>query len=425
MALIGNACWNGLRRLWRVDQSRLAPVLVLRNDASLMFKDFSFSAVVAGFVAALIGFTSSVAVIFQATQALSATPEQTASWLWALGIGLCVSSVVLSFFYRLPIMIAWSTPGAAVIASAAAEGHLTMPQAVGAFLSCAVMITVAGFSGGFEKIMNRLPLPIASALLAGVLSKFALDAFMTTPTNPLLILSMFLAYVLGRNFWPRSNVPVIFLLGFLIVIIQGGFHGNTVPVTFTHPVWVTPEFSFRTLIGVALPLFIVTMASQNLPGVAIFKANGYRPPVSEIIGWSGLTNLVVAPFGGFTLNLAAITAAFCMGPEAHPDPKKRYIAAMSAGFFYGLMGIFGATIAGLFAAFPHELVLALAGLALLGTIGSGLAAATSDERYREASVVTFFVVLSGISFVGIGSAFWGISAGTFVLAVRKIAAMRV
>jgi benzoate membrane transport protein len=397
------------------------PQVFRGNDALPMLKDISFSAVVAGFVAVLIGFTSSVAVIFQAAQALSATPEQTASWLWALGIGMGVTSIVLSLIYRLPILIAWSTPGAAVVASAAAEGHLTMPLAVGVFLTCAVMIALAGFSGGFEKIMNRLPLPMASALLAGVLSKFALDAFVATPTNPGLILPMFFAYVLGRSFWPRTNVPMILLLGVVIVVFQGGFHGSAVPMELTQPVWVTPQFSFRTLIGVALPLFIVTMASQNLPGVAVFKANGYQPPVSKIIGWSGLANLVVAPFGGFTLNLAAITAAFCMGPEAHPDPKKRYVAAMSAGFFYGLIGIFGATIVGLFAAFPHEFVLALAGLALLGTIGSGLAAATADERYREASVVSYFVVLSGISFFGIGSAFWGIVAGALVLAVRKIA----
>jgi len=389
-----------------------------------MFKDFSFSAVAAGFVASLIGFTSSVALIFQAARNLSATPEQTASWLWALGIGMAVSSIALSLVYRLPILIAWSTPGAAVIAGAAAEGHLSMPQAVGAFLACAAMITIAGFSGGFERIMNRLPLPLASALLAGVLSKFALDAFASIPGNPGLIIPMFVAWLSGRNFWPRSNIPVMLVLGVIIAVLQGGFHGATVPMELTRPVWVTPEFSFNTFIGVAVPLFIVTMASQNLPGVAVFRAHDYHPPVSKIIGWSGVTNLIVAPFGGYTLNLAAITAAFCMGPEAHPDPGKRYVASISSGFFYGLVGIFGATIAGLFAAFPHELVLALAGFALLGTIGSGLAAASAQERYREASVVTYFVVLSGVSFIGIGSAFWGIVAGSLVLIVRKLATDR-
>ena len=386
-----------------------------------MFKDFSFTAVVAGFVAVLVGFTSSVAVLFQAAQNLSATPAQTASWLWALGVGMAVTSIILSKIYRQPILIAWSTPGAAVIASAAAEGHLTLPQATGAFMLCAVMITFAGFSGGFEKIMNRLPLPLASALLAGVLSKFALDAFAATPSNPALILPMAAAYLLGRNFWPRLNVPVILVLGVVIATFQGRFHGGAVPLGITRPVWVTPEFSLRTSIGVALPLFTVTMASQNLPGVAVLRANGYQPPISKVIGWSGVANLLVAPFGGHTLNLAAITAAFCMGPEAHPDPGKRYVAAMFAGFFYGLVGIFGATIVGLFAAFPHELILAVAGLALLGTIASGLASAAGDERYREAAVISYFVVLSGISFGGIGSAFWGIVVGLVALGVSKIA----
>ena len=387
-----------------------------------MFKDVSVSAIVAGFVAVLVGFTSSAALIFQAAQNLSATPAQTASWLWALGIGMAVTSLILSWVHRMPILIAWSTPGAAVIASAAADGPLTLAQATGAFLVCAGMIAIAGFSGGFEKIMNRLPLPLASALLAGVLSKFTLDAFAATPANPALILPMAAAWLLGRSFWPRANVPVILVIGVAIAIYQGKFNAAAVPLEFTRPVWVAPEFSVGAMVGVALPLFIVTMASQNLPGVAVLRAHGYAPPVSRVIGWSGVANLLVAPFGGYALNLAAITAAFCIGPEAHPDPGKRYVAAMSAGFFYGLVGVFGATLAGLFAAFPRELVLAVAGLALISTIAAGLAAATAEERYREASVVSFFVVLSGVSFGGIGSAFWGIVAGVMALGVRKVAA---
>ena len=387
-----------------------------------MFKDVSVSAIVAGFVAVLVGFTSSAALIFQAAQNLSATPAQTASWLWALGIGMAVTSLILSWVHRMPILIAWSTPGAAVIASAAADGPLTLGQATGAFLVCAGMIAIAGFSGGFEKIMNRLPLPLASALLAGVLSKFTLDAFAATPANPALILPMAAAWLLGRSFWPRANVPVILVIGVAIAIYQGKFNAAAVPLEFTRPVWVAPEFSVGAMVGVALPLFIVTMASQNLPGVAVLRAHGYAPPVSRVIGWSGVANLLVAPFGGYALNLAAITAAFCIGPEAHPDPGKRYVAAMSAGFFYGLVGVFGATLAGLFAAFPRELVLAVAGLALISTIAAGLAAATAEERYREASVVSFFVVLSGVSFGGIGSAFWGIVAGVMALGVRRVAA---
>ena len=386
-----------------------------------MLKDFSVSAVLAGFVAVLVGFTSSVAVIFQATRNLEATPDQAASWLWGLGVGMAVASVALSLKYRIPVLIAWSTPGAAVIAGAAADGNLSLPQAIGAFMMCAAMMALAGFSGAFERVMNRLPMPLASALLAGVLSKFALEACVVLPESPVLVLSMSVAYVIGRVFWPRANVPVILALGVCIAAAQGNFHGEHVPLGLTRPVWVMPEFSLSVWIGVAVPLFIVTMASQNLPGLAVFRVNGYQPPVSKLIGWAGVTNLLVAPCGGFTLNLAAITAAFCMGPDAHPDPSKRYVSAMAAGLFYGVIGLFGATIVGLMAAFPSELIVALAGLALLGTIGSGLASATADARYREAAVISYFVVLSGISVAGIGSAFWGIVAGGAVVLVRKLA----
>ena len=384
-----------------------------------MLKDFSFSALVAGFVAVLVGFTSSVALIFEATQRLSATPEQTASWLWALGIGIGVSSIGLSLATKQPVMIAWSTAGAGVIATGAASG-ITMGEAIGAFVVSAVLIMISGATGIFEKVMNRLPLPLAAALLAGVLSRFALDAFASTPRNPPLILLMLAAYVVGRYFWPRYNVPVVLLTGIAIAASQRLFHFQSVPVTLTMPVWVTPQFTFHGIIGIAIPLFIVTMASQNLPGVSIFLANGFRPPVSRIIGWSGLANVLVAPFGGYALNLAAITAAFCLGPEAHPNPAKRYPAAIFAGVFYALIGLFGATITALFAAFPRELILGIAGFGLLGTIAGGLTVSLKDDRYREASVITFFVTLSGVVLGGVGSAFWGIVAGAAVLAVQRL-----
>ncbi|WP_035608901.1 benzoate/H(+) symporter BenE family transporter [Haloferula sp. BvORR071] len=384
-----------------------------------MLKDFSLSALVAGFVSVLVGFTSSVALIFQATQSLNATPEQTASWIWAIGIGMGVPTILFSLITRKPILIAWSTPGVVVIAAAAGAGHLTMPQAIGCFLFSAVLITIAGFSGGFEKVMNRLPLPLASALLAGVLAKFALDAFKAIPADPGLVLPMLGAYVLGRRFWPRANVPLILLLGIAIVATRGQFHAEKVPWNITVPVWMNPEFSVGALIGVGIPLFIVTMASQNLPGIAAIRVGGYEAPVSKVIGWTGIATFLLAPFGAFGINLAAITAAFVVGPEAHPNPARRYWAPVCSGFFYLLVGLFGATVAGLFAAFPRELVLAIGGLALLATIGNALSAALGEERYREASALTFFVTLSGITLLGIGSAFWGIVAGGVVLALAK------
>ncbi|MFD0892938.1 benzoate/H(+) symporter BenE family transporter [Luteolibacter ambystomatis] len=384
-----------------------------------VFKDFSFSALVAGFVAVLVGFTSSVAVIFTATQNLHATPDQTASWLWAIGIGMGSLSILFSLIWRQPLLIAWSTPGVAVVGAAAAAGNLTLPQAIGTFIASAVLVTLAGFSGGFERVMKRLPLPLASALLAGVLARFALDGFMCVPRNPLLVLTMAAVYVLGRRFQPRACVPLVLATGIAIAAAQGLFPLESVPWKITTPVWMAPEFTMGTILGVAMPLFIVTMASQNLPGVSAIRVGGYEPPVSKVIGWTGITTLLLAPFGCFSVNLAAITAAFCTGPEAHPDPKRRYWAPVCAGVCYLLIGLFGATVAGLFAAFPRELVLAVAGLALLTTIANGLTSALAEERFREASAMTFFVTLSGITLAGIGSAFWGIVAGAVVLALHR------
>jgi benzoate membrane transport protein len=214
-------------------------------------------------------------------------------------------------------------------------------------------------------------------------------------------------------------VPVILLLGIGIVALQGNFHLESVPWNLTTPVWTSPEFSVPALIGVGIPLFIVTMASQNLPGIAAIRVGGYEAPVSKIIGWTGVATFLLAPFGAFGINLAAITAAFVVGPEAHPDPKRRYWAPVCAGFVYLVIGVFGATVAGLFAAFPRELVLAVGGLALLSTIGNALSAALGDEDFREASAMTFFVTLSGITLLGIGSAFWGIVAGGIVFLLRR------
>ncbi|MDB6076426.1 MAG: benzoate transporter [Akkermansiaceae bacterium] len=383
-----------------------------------MLKDFSFSALVAGFVSVLVGFTSTVAIILQAATNLHATPEQTASWLWAIGIGMGIPTILLSVTSRQPILVAWSTPGAALIVSAAHDGKLSMAQATGAFLVSAALITLAGFSGSIEKIMRRLPLPLASALLAGVLSRFALDAFAAVPGNPGLVLGMIAAYIAGRRFWPRVNVPIVLGVGIAIAAAQGLFHLESVPWQITRPVFTKPEFTTGALIGVAIPLFIVTMASQNLPGVSALRVAGYEPKVSRVIGWTGIANFLFAPFGAFALNLAAITAAFCVGPEAHPDPKRRYWAPICAGLIYCVIGLFGATVAALLIAFPHALVITVAGLALLVTIGNAMTAALAEKTYHEASVVTFFVVLSGLSMHGIGSAFWGILAGAIVLIVQ-------
>lgn len=389
------------------------------------FKDLTLRAFTAGFVAVLVGFTSSVATVFQAAQAFHATPAQISSWMWALGIGMGLCTVLPSLYYQKPIMVAWSTPGAAVLATAGmasdVSGGFSMAEAVGAFMVSAALITLCGVTGWFEKIMMRIPLAISSALLAGVLARFGLQGFTAAQTALPLVLLMLLVYLLGRRLMPRYAVVATLLAGVAYAALRGQLSGSAISFTFTLPVFVMPQFTFTAVVSLAIPLFVVTMASQNLPGVAAIRATGYEGqiPVSKVITLTGLATLALAPFGAFALNLSAITAAIVMGKDAHADPAKRYTAAVSCGLIYLVIGTFGAAVTSLLAAFPKELVAAIAGLALLGTIGAGLAAAVKDEAHREAALITFLVTLSGVVIAGIGPAFWGVAAGALAMFVQQ------
>ena len=382
------------------------------------FKDLSLSAFTAGFVAVLVGFTSSVAIVFQAAQSFGATPAMISSWMWALGLGMGLASALPSLWLRKPVMIAWSTPGAAVLAVAGA-GY-GMAEAVGAFIVCALLIVLVGATGWFERVMNRIPMAIASALLAGVLARFGLQAFVAAQTALPLVLLMLATYLVGKRLVPRYAVPLTLAVAIAFAASQGQLAWSAVQFSLAVPVFTWPVFTWQAAVSLALPLFVVTMASQNLPGVAAIRAAGYDLPVSRLITLTGLATLVLAPFGGYALNLSAITAAICMGREAHEDPARRYTAAVSCGFIYVLIGLFGAAVTGLLTAFPKELVAAIAGLALLGTIGGGLAAAVRDESHREAALITFLVTLSGVTLLGIGSAFWGVVAGALALLVQQL-----
>ncbi len=380
-------------------------------------KDLSISAAIAGFVTVLVGFTSSAVIVFQAAQALDATPAEMGSWMWALGMGMGLTSIGLSLRYRVPVVTAWSTPGAAMLITAAAG--VPMSEAIGAFLISGLLIALCGFSGWFEKVMTHIPLSLASGMLAGVLVRFGMEVFTAMQTQFAMVFAMFCAYLILRRWQPRYAVVIALLVGLAIAAAQGLLEWQSVQVQLAQPQFIWPQFSLGALVGVALPLFVVTMASQNVPGVAVIRASGYRVPISPLIGWTGAATVVLAPFGAFALNLAAITAAICMGREAHENPAKRYWAAIAAGFFYLLIGLFGATVAAVFAAFPAELVLAIAGLALLGTIGNGLAIALQHEPDRESALITFLVTASGIILLGIGSAFWGLIAGGLAIAVAR------
>ena len=392
------------------------------------FKDLSWSTFTAGFVAVLVGFTSSIAIVFQAAQAFGATQEMLASWVWAISIGMGLTTAIPSLMIRKPVMVAWSTPGAAVLASAGLAGGFTMGQAVGAFMASAALIVVIGASGWFEALTKRIPLSIASALLAGVLARFGIAGFAAAQTALPLVLLMLLTYLLGKRFMPLYAVPLTLLFAILFVAGQGGFSNVVIPTGLTWPVYVAPEFTWSAMVSLALPLFVVTMASQNMPGVAAIKACGFGDeranggdaglPISRILTMTGVATLVFAPFGAFSLNLSAITAAMCMGPQSHPDKARRYTAAVCCGLIYIALGLFGATIMAMLSAFPQALVVAIAGLALMATIGNGLASALHKESDREAAMVTFLITLSGVVIGGVGSAVWGLLAGSLALAVQ-------
>ncbi len=378
---------------------------------------FNPSHIVAGFIAVLVGYTSSAVIIFQAAEAAGASPDEISSWLWALGIGMGITSIGLSLRYRSPILIAWSTPGGALLATGLPGFSLN--EAIGVFLFNAALITLCGLFGWFDRIMRLIPASLAGAMLAGVLLPFGLHLFVALEQQTLMVGAMLITYLLGRQLLPRYVVPLALLAGVLIAALGDQLHMDALDWTLAQPVWTAPAFSLTALIGVGIPMFIVTMASQNVPGMAVLRANGYQVPASPLMTTTGITGLLLAPFGGYTFNLAAISAAICAGKDADPDPAQRYRATIWGGLFYLLTGLFGATVASLFAAFPQALIMAIAGLALLGTIGNSLATALHDESQREAAFLTFLVTASGLSLLGIGSAFWGLVLGMLVLQLAR------
>ncbi|MYN11948.1 benzoate/H(+) symporter BenE family transporter [Pusillimonas sp. TS35] len=374
-----------------------------------MGKGFRVSHLTAGLIAVLVGYTSSVAIIFQAANAAGASPDQLNSWMWALGIGMAASCIGLSAHYRSPVLTAWSTPGAALLVTGLAG--LTMGQATGIFLFSSLLILLSGMTGWFQKLMQYMPRHLAAAMLAGILVRFGMSLFSSMQTQWALVLFM-VAVFLGALIWaPRYTVPLALVAGIAAAAVLGLIRLDNLSWRPAAPVFMKPEFSLSALIGVGVPLFIVTMTSQNVPGLAVLRANGYQTPASPLISWTGALGVVLAPFGGFAFNLAAITAAICMSPDADPNPAQRYKASIWAGVFYLLTGIFGATVVALFAAFPAELIAAIAGLALLGTIGNSLTAALADEDGRQAAIITFLCTASGLTLMGVGSAFWGLVLG--------------
>lgn len=381
-------------------------------------KSIQLGVITAGFVAVLVGFASSVAIVLQAAAALNATPAQTASWIGILGFAMGISCIGFSYYWKTPILTAWSTPGAALLATSVAGYSLS--DAVGVFMLSAVLTLLLGLSGWFDRIGKLLPLPLASAMLAGILLQFGLGIFRDIASEPWLVGLMLLVFIISKQRWPRYAIPWVLLVAMVWGFSTERIDLHEVELGVVSLEWVNPTLNWQALLGVGLPLFLVTMSSQNIPGLAVLRTSGYQVPISPLLSWTGLITLVTAPFGNFSINLAAITAAICSGSEAHPDPSKRYQAGIAAGFFYLLTGLAGATVVALFAAFPPILVAVLAGLALLTTIANNLQQATQESPYRDAALLSFLLTASGVNFLGLASAFWGLVLGVLVLVLQGV-----
>ncbi|WP_369974603.1 benzoate/H(+) symporter BenE family transporter [Pantoea sp. ARC270] len=380
---------------------------------------FTLPMVVSGYVAVLVGYSSSGAIIYQMFQAAGATPAQIGGWLSVLGIAMGIASLGLSLRYRMPVLAAWSTPGAALLATS--FHGISLNEAVGVFVFSNLLIVLCGVTGLFARLMNHIPASLAAAMLAGILLRFGLQTFADLQTNFVLCGSMCLAWLLARRWLARYAILVTLLIGIAVALAQHAIHFPPQPLNVMLPEPVMPHFTLTTLLGIGVPYFLVTMASQNAPGIATLQAHGYRAPVSALMSWTGLTALLLSPFGGFSVCVAAITAAICMSDEVDPDPQQRWRAAVLAGIFYLLAGASGALIAVLFSALPGVLIEALAGLALLATLGGSLQRALEQPAERDSALITFLITASGVSLLGIGPAFWGLVGGIIahLLLVRR------
>lgn len=379
----------------------------------------SFSGVLAGFVAVLVGYASSAAIIWQAASAAGASAVQIGGWMTALGLGMGISTLALSVWYRMPVLTAWSTPGAALLATSL-QG-VSLNEAVGVFIFANALIVLCGITGLFAWLMKIIPHTLAAAMLGGILLRFGLQAFSNIQGNFILCGSMLLAWLTCKALAPRYAIVATLLIGALVALLSGDVVTQELNFVVVTPGYTAPEFHWTSLVSIGIPFFLVTMASQNAPGFATMQAAGYRVPVSPLIIFTGALALLLSPFGVYSICIAAITAAICQSPDAHPDAGKRWFAAAMAGVFYLLAGVFGGSITSLLAALPLSWVQTLAGLALLGTISGSLHQALSKENDRDAAIVTFLVTASGVTLLGIGSAFWGLVTGGVCYSALRLA----
>jgi benzoate membrane transport protein len=371
--------------------------------------------IVAGLISVIVNYGGTFILVFQAAKVAGLSPELTASWVWSVSIGVGVTGLFLSWVSREPIITAWSTPAAAFLVVALATTPYA--EAVGAYMISAAAFVLLGLSGYFEKVIRLIPPGVAAGLLAGILLQFGIGAFGGMSIDPMLVGLLIVAYIVLKRFTARYAVVGILALGLAFLLIQGRVDLSGLELQLAAPVFTLPEFSLNALLSVALPLFLITLTGQYMPGMLVLRNDGFSTSANLIVTLTGLGSLLMAPFGSHAFNIAAITAAICTGKEAHEEPSKRWIAGIAAGVFYILVGVFGVTLAAVFMAFPAAFITTLAGLALLGTIGGSLASAMADARSREASLITFLAAAANITLFGIGGAFWGLLIGLVAYAV--------
>lgn len=374
-----------------------------------LLRDASLSAVLAGFVAVVVSYSGPLVIVLSAASAGHLDTAQTSSWVWAISIGSGLTCIGLSLRTRMPVITAWSTPGAALLVTSL--GAYPYAEAIGAFLITGAVITLIGLTGVFGWLIRQVPTAVVSAMLAGVLFSFGTHVFTSLKTAPFIAGSVLVSYLLAKRLLPRYAVLIALAVGAVGSAATSRLHVQVHTIELARPVLTAPEFSVASLIGIAVPMILATLASQNAPGMAVLAASGYRPEDRLLIGTTGLASTALAPFGSHAINLAAITAAICTGPEAHADPRRRYVAGVSCGAFYLLIGAFGSTVVAFFAGLPKELVAAIAGVALFGALAGGITGAVKEDKDREAALITFLATASGVTLLGIGSAFWGLVFG--------------
>lgn len=379
---------------------------------------FSFSSahIAAAIAAILVSYGSSAVIIFQAAQTFGSTPQQINSWFTALGLGCGLLTLFLSWRYKAPVMVAWSTPGAAMMVG---MSGVSLSEAVGAFVFAAALMLLVSASGFFGRLVAMIPKTLAAAMLAGILINFGSKVFVSMQSQTVLVLLMLTTYLLSKIRFPRYSILLMLVAGFAYAALAGLLHLENLRWQAPTLQWLAPEFKLGTLISVGVPLFIATLVTQNVPGIAVMRAYDYTTPATPLINATALGSVLLAPFGAFMMNLAAISAAITMGRDVDPDPQKRYLANIWLSMFYFILAALGGMVVSLFAALPSELLWALAGIAIFGTLLANLIGAWEDESTREASLITLLTSASGMTLLGVGSAFWGLVFGILVYHLNR------